>query len=152
MTFLILCKESVDENTYTSKITDKNFELDNTKLFKKLEWFEWLFIKLYLIGFFLFHFSPNTKLFPLDKDNRKWVFYWIRWVYLYNTIILQRKSSSPCPFHRGKNWGLTLLTLLEFGSSIEIVCELIFSIFPLSIGYLCLSDSSNYEPWKADCF
>lgn len=128
MTSLVLCKESVDENTYTSKIIDKNFELDNTKLFKKLEW---LFIKLYLIGFLLFHFSPKTKFFPLNKDNRKWAFYWISWKYLYNTIILQRKSSSPCPFYREKNWGLTLLTLLEFGSFIEIVWELIFSTFPL---------------------
>ena len=52
-------------------------------------------------------------------------------MYLYNTIILQRKWSSPFPFHRKKNWGLTLLTLLEFGNFIEIVSELIFSTFPL---------------------
>ena len=32
----MLSKESVDEYTYTSKIIDKDFELDNTKLFKKL--------------------------------------------------------------------------------------------------------------------
>lgn len=64
-----------------------------------------------------------------------------------------RKSSSPCPFHREKELRPnTTDPPGVFGSSIEIVCELIFSIFPLSIGYLCLSDSSNYEPWKADCF
>lgn len=61
-----LCKESVDEYTYTSKIIDKDLELDNTKLFKKLEW---LFIKLYFIGFFLFHFSPKTKFFLLIKTT-----------------------------------------------------------------------------------
>lgn len=78
-------------------------------------------------------------------------------MYLYNTIIWQRNSSSPWALHREKCWSLVLLAFLDLSSFVDTVWELKFycllhaSLMKtcfLSIGYPCLSPSSDREPWK----